>query len=999
MYKLTIFAYRFFKQNKILFYSILLLTTGFFAFFSARVVFEEDISSLLPTAEKGGAEELVFSNLKVKDKIFVLFNPKSDETTSDDLSEISTEFIENLLAKDEQELIGNVLYQLDEDLLPNAISYLYANAPMFIDSVQYEQIDSLLISENIDKQMEANYDLLRSPAGAAYRSIIAKDPIALRNIFVSQMADLGGSFGGNYKLYNNHFFTADTTIAIAFISPNFKSFDSKQGVKLVELIENEIENFSEQYPNVEILYHGAPAQSVYNARRIKTDLFMTISVSLLIIISILLLCLKNKSTILYLILPVLYGVLFSLTLMYFIKGSMSLMALGIGAIVMGVAFSYCLHFIIHFKYVNDPEKVLKDQTVPVFLGALTTIGAFMGLLLTKSQLLEDFGLFASFGLIGTTLFCMFFLPQFFDSRTNRRSEKAFRTLEKINEFPIEKQRWLIASLLVVILVCYLMSSKVKFDSDLQNIGYHSPNIVKSKELLAQKTNNNFQTIYFAAVSEDFDDAIYASRELTNKLQSLKEAGKIESFAVPAAMFIPTDEQQKRINIWKRYWTPERIEKVRHDVVKFGAKHKFSEKVFGQFFRMLEDDYEPNSILDAEVLPEAISCNMVEYTDGRYLFLVPVKMDRSKYFMEVGEEVVKANRKFLVLDPMYYTNDMVKSVQKDFNLTLSISSIFVLIVLLISYKSIVLAVIAFLPMALSWYIVLGFMAIFGLEFNLINIVISTFIFGIGVDYSIFIMDGLLASYNTKRPLLTFHKTAIFFSALILLIVISSLFFAVHPAISSIGASTFIGMLSTILIAYTLEPLLFRLLISNRADKGKAPFAFSNIFKNRDSKEKRICDNYLYKGVAIERELRKELRISNNYELVSKYVVNQNTMLEYGCQYGFCSYWVHMVNENLQVVGLDKNKEMIAIANNCYQKTNSLLFTTDDSVLDDNYDVIVFNRKERFLTDDEIVKLLTHTKVVIIRGQIEKSFATIIEQKSLKKVEQNDLFSVFVKKDEE
>ena len=104
-------------------------------------------------------------------------------------------------------------------------------------------------------------------------------------------------------------------------------------------------------------------------------------------------------------------------------------------------------------------------------------------------------------------------------------------------------------------------------------------------------------------SEDFDDAIYASRELTNKLQSLKEAGKIESFAVPAAMFIPTDEQQKRINIWKRYWTPERIEKVRHDVVKFGAKHKFSEKVFGQFFRMLEDDYEPNSILDAEVLPE------------------------------------------------------------------------------------------------------------------------------------------------------------------------------------------------------------------------------------------------------------------------------------------------------------------------------------------------------------------------------------------------------------
>ena len=45
------------------------------------------------------------------------------------------------------------------------------------------------------------------------------------------------------------------------------------------------------------------------------------------------------------------------------------------------------------------------------------------------------------------------------------------------------------------------------------------------------------------------------------------------------------------------------------------------------------------------------------------------------------------------------------------------------------------------MFISWYVMQGYMAIFNLEFNLINIVISTFIYGIGVDYSIFVMEGL------------------------------------------------------------------------------------------------------------------------------------------------------------------------------------------------------------------------------------------------------------------
>ena len=159
--------------------------------------------------------------------------------------------------------------------------------------------------------------------------------------------------------------------------------------------------------------------------------------------------------------------------------------------------------------------------------------------------------------------------------------------------------------------------------------------------------------------------------------------------------------------------------------------------------------------------------------------------------------------------------MVEIVHDDFSTTLWISSLFVLAVLLLSFRNIWIALLSFLPMSISWYVMQGYMALLGLEFNLINIVISTFVFGIGVDYSIFVMEGLLAEARKgEKNMLGYHKVAIFYSAMVLAIVTFSLIFARHPAIHSIGVITLIGMASTILITYSLQPWIFRLLTRSR-----------------------------------------------------------------------------------------------------------------------------------------------------------------------------------------
>jgi hypothetical protein len=827
---MTIFfirLFRFFRRCKVALYLLLFLSFGLFAFFGLKLTYEEDISKLLPSTDGTKAEGLVFSELKVKDKIFVQLFSRSGDADADMLLEASDMFVDSLLAYDEAESdVGDVLYKIEDEVIRQVLSYAVENIPLLLDTGVYTKIDTLTGKENIYRQMKANPEKLSSPEGLMFYRIMRYDPVNLRSVLFTGGEsgandgikgggefDLAKMLGENYSLYGNHLFTPDTTVALVFVSPDFISFDSKAGTRLVNKIERCIRQIETVYPDVEVLFHGPPVQSVFNSRQIKRDLTLTMGFSLLFTCMLIMICFRNKSTLPMLLLPVVYGAFFAIACMFWLQGVMSLMALGIGAVVLGVALSYCLHVITHYKYLTDPERVLYDQVKPVMLGSLTTIGAFMGLMLTQSALLRDFGLFASLAMVGTTAACLLFLPHVFSAVRNRRFERAFDGLEKINSYPLDRQPWLFVLILIVFIIGLFMSPKVEFDANLRNIGYHEPSVTRSMEMYAKKMSGGLAVGNYAATSETLDSAFICNIEVSRICDSLQVAGKIRRYTKSSVILLPEAEREKRIAAWKNYWTEERVNELKRNVIAAGEANKFKPAMFDPFFEMLTKDYAPFSVYESSVLPKGLMANVIEYSHGMYLVYTSVQLERENVKEVNG--ILASQRNVIVADPFYYTTNMVELMHDDFTTILGISSLFALLVLFVSFRSIPLALIAFLPMGMSWYIVLGVMAMLGLQFNLINIVISTFIFGIGVDYSIFVMEGLLSdSKGGDTKLLMYHKTAIFLSAVVLIISISSLMFAEHPALSSIGVATLIGMTSTILITYSVQPFLFRLLMKTR-----------------------------------------------------------------------------------------------------------------------------------------------------------------------------------------
>ncbi len=131
------------------------------------------------------------------------------------------------------------------------------------------------------------------------------------------------------------------------------------------------------------------------------------------------------------------------------------------------------------------------------------------------------------------------------------------------------------------------------------------------------------------------------------------------------------------------------------------------------------------------------------------------------------------------------------------------------------------------MVISWLWTLGVMGVMDIKFNIFNIIISTFIFGLGIDYSIFITRGLTQEYKTGVKLVGSYKTSILLSAFTTIVGIGVLIFAEHPALKSIATMSIIGIVSVVFVSFTIQPLMFNWLISSRREKGNVPMLLPNL----------------------------------------------------------------------------------------------------------------------------------------------------------------------------
>lgn len=706
--------YDYFSQHKRLLWGAIIVLVVFLGVLTATLKYNEDIFDFLPVDDEYHESMEIYTKISDANRIVIIFESQSPDSICAAIDEWADHIPNSITEVDMMEYIEQ-------------LCFVYQNMPYFLTETDYRKLDTLLTEDNIQRAVQNCRNVLSIPGTSFLYKSFSHDPFQLIPLSRGASGQYAGAQSA-FASYNGYMMTADQTLGFAFLDSPYGSTETQNNKALLDSLSNTIQAIKSQHPSVDVRLLGAPVVAVENANRIKEDTILVIIVSAIAFIFLLLYAFPRRKDIFLILLSVAFGALFGTAALAIFAGEVSVIVLGIGAILMGIAINYPLHLLVHQRYTTSVRQTLREVLSPLIVGNISTIGAFLVLLPLQAPALKQLGIFSSSMLLGTILFCVFILPHLMSS-----SSALVREIPTPN-IPAKYKRFL-PYIFVPLVILFLLIPSVKsgdlFDSNLSNINY-----------MTSQQRKDFA--FFESVAPQSNEPTF----LVNDARC---------------------ELERRLELWNQYWKQKDTEYIANAFDQAASSYGFRPTMFAPFLSLITQPYTALDLSESDYLAQ----------------LWPGKFDTTSMNAKITT-----------------------ALSDNFDYIGIFCSLVVFLFLWMSFRNIILALIAFLPMVVSMGVIVGIMQLTGLQFNIVNVILATFIFGQGDDYTIFVLEGCLYELKTGNKILSQYKQSIILSALIMLIGIGVLIFAKHPAMFSLGIVTLIGMTCVVTMAYFLPPLLLQ-----------------------------------------------------------------------------------------------------------------------------------------------------------------------------------------------
>ena len=820
----------------------------------ATLHFSEDISDFLPLGTKEREEMGIYQNISGAERLFILFSNPGDADRTVSAIESYLSFLDE---NDTEQWCGDIVGEIDMDTIAEVSDFVYDNIPYFITDADIQRMDSLLSEPGyIGRALANDRNALLFPSSPLVTGAITHDPLGLFSPVLTRMQSSGSQIG--FEMYDGHIFTPDMSRAVVMLDSPFGSSETENNTKLLKLLENASAAMQTDFPDVKADIIGGPAIAVGNSSRIKKDSILAIALSAVLIILLLAYSVDSVKNIFLIFLSVGWGLLFALGGMAVFSNSVSIIVIGISSVILGIAINYPLHLIMHTAHQSDMKTAMSEIVSPLVVGNITTVGAFLALVPLKSTALRDLGLFASLLLIGTILFVLLFLPHYVSHRKDIRHRSML--LDRISGFSPEKSRVFVIAVVVITAILSYFSLQTGFDTNMSHINYmtdsQKADMQYFEDMLTKDTTHTAQTLYVYGKGNSFDEALSSNAHHSSVIDSLAASGIVARQNCADAFIVPKDEQARRLELWRDFADRHKDE-LTSSLKQAASDAGFMPSAFNDFIALVENagNLAPEEFKFFEPLTKTVFVqNFTESEDGKTKYAVTALNVEPEY-MEKAKSALGSDS----FDVSGMNEAMTSSLSDNFNYIGWVCSLIVFFFLWFSFGRIELAMISFLPMAVSWIWILGLMSMLGIKFNIVNIILATFIFGQGDDYTIFITEGCQYEYSRRKPILRSYKSSIFQSAAIMFVGIGTLIVARHPAMRSLAEVTIIGMFSVVLMAYLIPPLMFRWLTVKNGKPRRHPVTLRTIFFGTPNDLRSAVEGrYIYKGKGVERTVRRNLK---------------------------------------------------------------------------------------------------------------------------------------------
>lgn len=644
---------------------------------------------------------------------------------------------------------------------------LWPRLPLLFSPGDLDELEERLTPEALKQTAATLFSLLNSPAGPALEERLRRDPLGLFPRFMTALKGLGPS---GVAPRDGLLLSADGR-AIFLAARGAGSltdsrFAEEARAALAEILGRE---------SVTARITGALPHTLANARAIQGDLNRLLPMAAVFLGAVFLLALRDLRGLFVIVIPLL-AFPPALAVLKSVDGRGSLIALGFGIALLGIAADFALHLFVGLTRGGMTEKeTLKQLRKPIAMAALTTLSVFAVLRLSEVPAHRQMALLAFSGTALAALFGWFLVPTVAQKRGRSGRTIALRGAGR-------------AGLLVwgaLLLLGAWAGPQLALNGDLRALDRVTEEIRADEARFKELWGDGGESLFLVAQGKSLEGVLAR----LGRSVDLIDAPGVRS----AVGLLPDRGRQERNRAaWEAFWESRRA-LLRWDLNAAAAPLGFSEKAFDPFFRFLESAaplFDPAAERVGMLAP-LISPYLRDQGEAGVLAVAMVPEKNVDLAALVALEAAGTR----VLSPRRWRERTEVHLAGDAARLMGLAGGVVVLLTVAHFRRVRPVLGALAPVLAALSAVSLLLLATGGEVNVMHLMTGLLVMGLSVDYGIFTVKsavgaGLAVTLCAGSTLAGFGLLAL----------------ADHPALQALGSTVLVGILAAWAAALLVTPTL-------------------------------------------------------------------------------------------------------------------------------------------------------------------------------------------------
>ena len=560
-------------------------------------------------------------------------------------------------------------------------------------------------------------------------------------------------------------------------------------------------------PSLRHAFKGSFKNSAHQYEVVLHDLKSSMIYAVLGVLVLISLYFRQVFAPIFIALPLVMSLSWTFGLTYLVIGNLNQITVGLFAILFGLGIDFGIHIFARYREARrrgmETERALSETVCQtgsaLTTTAVTTSVAFYSLLVTDFKGFSEFGFIVGTGILFSLVAMLVICPAFIHLAERLhlirlQQETVPEHLLRRGRYPMP--RFTLALGVLATTYSLFNLTDLEFEWDFTALRPALPDEKVSMPEDLKETRSPA-----IVLTESYEEA----QEVVAAVKKIKAAnGAASTIQSVRSVYSALPRQQA-----EKLQTIARIRALLDD----------SEDLFDEAQRARVDslrDYLDVAELTLADLPLDIT-NSFTSKDGEILNFVAINasvpLRHGKLAMDFAREIGEIRTP----SGTYYASsahiifaEMLKVMRSDSKVAIGLTLVVVAVVLFIDLRSLVDTLLVLTPLLTALLWVTGFMYLFDMKLNLYNMVAFPTIIGMGVDNGVHIFHRYReAGAGSLRLVLRTTGIALLAASLTTMVGFSGLVPAHHPALSSIGILSLIGLACCFVTAVTLLPALLQM----------------------------------------------------------------------------------------------------------------------------------------------------------------------------------------------